>query len=81
MLVVFPNLRVFLYQNVPIELEGKMVLIDIEVVDAPLNYNILLGRSYMYAMKAAVFSLVSCTMIFPHAGGRKNEMRMRCLAN
>nr|KUM45854.1 hypothetical protein ABT39_MTgene2208 [Picea glauca] len=56
-----------LYQNVPIELEGKMVLIDIEVVDAPLDYNILLGRSYMYAMKA-VSSLVFRTMMFPHAG-------------
>ena len=56
-----------LYQNVPIELEGKMVLIDIKVVDAPLDYNILLGRSYMYAMKA-VSSLVFRTMMFPHAG-------------
>jgi len=44
-----------------------MVLIDIEVVDAPLDYNILLGRSYMYAMKA-VSSLVFRTMMFPHAG-------------
>lgn len=30
---------------------GKMVLIDMEVIDYPLNYNILLGYSYMYIMK------------------------------
>jgi len=45
-----------------------MILIDIEVVDAPLNYNILPGRSYMYAMKKAVASLVFCTMMFPYEG-------------
>jgi hypothetical protein len=41
-----------IFQNVPIELGGKTILIDIEVIEAPLEYNILLGRTYMYAMKA-----------------------------
>jgi hypothetical protein len=41
-----------IFQNVPVELGGKTILIDIEVIDAPLDYNILFGRSYMYAMKA-----------------------------
>jgi hypothetical protein len=36
-------------------------------MDAPLNYNILIGRSYMYAMKA-VASSVFRTMMFPHNG-------------
>jgi hypothetical protein len=56
-----------LFQNVPVELGGKTIFIDIEVIDAPLDYNILFGRSYMYAMKA-VASSVFRTMIFPHNG-------------
>jgi hypothetical protein len=56
-----------LFQNVPIELGGKTILIDIEVIDAPLDYNILFGHSYMYAMKA-VASSVFQTMMFPHNG-------------
>ena len=38
-----PSTLVGLYQNVPVYLAGKMVLIDIEVLDAHLDYNILLG--------------------------------------
>jgi hypothetical protein len=56
-----------LFQNVPVELGGKTILIDIEVIDAPLDYNILFGRSYMYAMKA-VASSVFRTIMFPHNG-------------
>jgi hypothetical protein len=56
-----------LFQNFPVELRGKTILIDIEVIDAQLNYNILLGRSYMYAMKA-VASPVFRTIMFPHNG-------------
>ena len=36
--------------HVPITLAGKIVLIDIEVFNTQLDYNPLLGRSYMYAM-------------------------------
>ena len=36
--------------HVPIMLAKKTVLIDIEVINAQLDYNLLLGRSYMYAM-------------------------------
>jgi hypothetical protein len=54
-----------LFQNVPVELGGKTILIDIEVIDAPLDYNILFGHSYMYAMKA-IASSVFHTMMFPH---------------
>jgi hypothetical protein len=56
-----------LLQNVPIELGGKTILIDIEVIDVTLDYNILFGRSYMYAMKA-VASSVFRTIMFPHNG-------------
>jgi hypothetical protein len=56
-----------IFQNVPIELGGKTILIDIEVIDAPLEYNILLGRTYMYAMKAVASSIFR-TIMFPHNG-------------
>lgn len=52
-----------LFQKIPVERAGKTILIDIKVIDAPMNYNILLRRSYTYAMKA-VASFVFCTMIF-----------------
>jgi len=45
-----------LYHNVLIELAGKKILIDIEVIDAHLDYNILLRWSYMYAMKVVTSS-------------------------
>jgi hypothetical protein len=54
-----------LFQNVPVELGGKAILIDIKFIDAQLDYNIFLGRSYMYAMKA-VASSVCRTIMFPH---------------
>lgn len=44
-----------------------MVMINKEVVDAPLDYNILLGHSFMYAMKV-VASFVFHVMMFPPEG-------------
>ena len=38
--------------HIPITLAEKIVLIDIEVGNAKLDYKLLLGRSYMYTMKA-----------------------------
>ena len=57
-----PSTPVGLYQNVPIFLAGKTVHIDIEVLDAHLDYNILLGQSYMYSM-SVIASFVFCIMI------------------
>ena len=51
----------------PIVLAGKTVLIDIEVVNAQLDYNLLLRRSYMYSMRA-VASIVFCLMMSPREG-------------
>jgi hypothetical protein len=39
-----------LFQSFTMTLKGKTVLIEIEVVDAPLDYNLLLGHSWFYAM-------------------------------
>ena len=43
-----------------IKLAGK-------VIDAPLNYNFLLGRSWTYAM-SAIASIVFRVVVFPHEG-------------
>jgi hypothetical protein len=46
-----------LSQSFILTLKGKTVLVNIEVVDAPLDYNFLLGRSWFYAM-TTIASLV-----------------------
>jgi len=56
-----------LFQNFSVNLGGKTILIDIEVIDTQLDYNILFRRSYMYAMQD-VASSIFCTMLFHHNG-------------
>jgi hypothetical protein len=56
-----------LLQSLPIQLGGKMVTVDIEVVDAPLDYKLLLGRSWFYAMTIVASSVFRCVQ-FPHQG-------------
>jgi hypothetical protein len=51
----------------PIELGGKIVTVEVEVVNAPLDYNLLLGRSWFYPMRA-VASTVYRLVRFPHQG-------------
>jgi hypothetical protein len=51
----------------PIEIGGKTVTIDVEVIDAPLDYNLLLGSTWFYAMKV-VASTVFWLLSFPHQG-------------
>ena len=46
---------------------GKNVYINVEVIDAPLDYNILLGHSYTYAM-SNIPCVVHRKMSFPHKG-------------
>ena len=41
--------------------------IEVEVIDAPLDYNLLLGRSWTYAMYA-IASAVFQVVVFPHEG-------------
>jgi hypothetical protein len=41
--------------------------VEAEVVDEPLNYNMLLGRNWTYAM-VIVVSFVFRTLCFPHQG-------------
>ena len=41
----------------PMELGGKTMSIDIKVVDAPLDYNLLLDHSWFYAMTVVASSI------------------------
>ena len=51
----------------PIALQGKIVTIEVEVVNAPLDYNLLLGCSWFYPMKV-VASTFYRLVHFPHEG-------------
>ena len=50
-----------------IKLVGKEVSVEVEVIDAPLDYNLLLGRGWTYAM-SAIASVVFRVVVFPHEG-------------
>jgi hypothetical protein len=51
----------------PITLEGKTVQVEVEVFDAPLDYNLLLSRSWIDSM-CAIVSTLFCVVRFPHQG-------------
>jgi hypothetical protein len=51
----------------PVTLGGKTVFIDVMVVRDPLDFTLLLGRDYVYAMKALVSTLFR-VISFPHDG-------------
>jgi hypothetical protein len=50
-----------------VQLGGNKVEVDVDVVDAPLDYNLLLGRNWTYAM-ITVMSFVFHTLCFPREG-------------
>ena len=50
-----------------IKLAGKAVSVEVEVIDAPLDYNFLLGRSWTYAM-SAIASVIFQVVVFTHEG-------------
>jgi hypothetical protein len=50
-----------------ITLEGKSVNVEVEVFDEPLDYNLLLGRSWIDSMHAVVSALF-CVLRFLHQG-------------
>jgi hypothetical protein len=51
----------------PISLDGNTVLVDVIVLQGLLDFNILLGRDYVYAMNVVV-SMLLWVMHFPHNG-------------
>lgn len=54
--------------NLQVELGGKIVNVEVKVVDRLLDYNILLGRPWVYVM-AAVVSTYFRTTTFPFKDG------------
>jgi len=54
--------------NLQIELGGKTIIVEVEVVEKPIDYNIFLGRPWVYAI-TAVISTYFCMIAFPHKGG------------
>ena len=50
-----------------VELGGKTVTIEVEVVNNPLDYNLLLGCSWFYLMNI-VATIVYQLVCFPHQG-------------
>jgi hypothetical protein len=53
--------------SLSITLEGKAVNVEVEVFDAPLDYNLLLGCSWIDSMCAVVSTLFH-VICFPHQG-------------
>ena len=53
--------------NLPITLRRKTVYLNVMVVQGPLDYNLLLGRNYIYSMGAIISSLFR-VMCFLHEG-------------
>jgi hypothetical protein len=51
----------------PITLGGKTIFVDVMVVQDPLDFNLLLGCDYVYAMKA-ILSTLFHVISFPHNG-------------
>jgi hypothetical protein len=51
----------------PISLGGNIVLVNVIVVQGPLDFNMLLGCDYVYAMNVVVSTLFRVTY-FPHSG-------------
>ena len=50
-----------LISSLAVKIGGKTISIQVEVVDAPLDYNLLIGRNWFYAMNAVastVFRMV-----------------------
>jgi hypothetical protein len=48
-----------------VQLGGKTMEVDVELVDVPLDYNLPLGRNWTYSM-TAFMSFVFRTLCFPH---------------
>ena len=70
MLTAFDGRSFWLHGILPslkVQLGGKTVAIEVNVVDVPLDYNILLGRNWMYSMQTVASSLFR-VVCFPFNG-------------
>jgi len=60
-----PSKYLVILSHFPISLGGKIVLVNVEVVQGSLDLNMLLGRDYAYDMNILV-SMLFWVMHFPH---------------
>jgi hypothetical protein len=51
----------------PVQLGRKTMCVEVEVVNASLDYNLLLGRSWTYSMQVVVTTVFK-VLLFPHEG-------------
>jgi len=51
----------------PIEIGGNTIFVEVEVVDSPLDYNLLLGHSWFYETTTIVLSIIQ-VLHFSHQG-------------
>jgi hypothetical protein len=56
-----------LLQSLAVQLGRKTVTVDVEVVDNPLDYNLLLRIIWFYTMTVVTSSMFQCVQ-FPHEG-------------
>ena len=52
--------------QVPVTLSEKTILVDFMVIEDPLDFNMILGRDYIYAMQVVVSMFFHVIMYFPH---------------
>ena len=64
---IHPSEYLGILPQFPILLGGKTVLVDVIVVQGLLDFNMLLGRDYVYPMNIVV-SMLFLVMHFPHNG-------------
>jgi hypothetical protein len=62
-----PNECLGVLPQLPISLGGNIFLVYVIVVQGPLDFDMLLGRDYVYAMNVVV-SMLFQVMHFPHNG-------------
>jgi hypothetical protein len=62
-----PNHPLGILPQFPVTLGGKIVFIDVMVVQDPLDFDLLLGRDYVYTIKSIVSTLFH-VIYFPHNG-------------
>jgi hypothetical protein len=62
-----PHEYFWILTQFPIILGGRIVLVDMLVVQGLIDFNMLLGHDYLYAMNVRV-SFLFCVMYFHHKG-------------
>jgi hypothetical protein len=55
-----------------------MIFIDVMVVQEPIDFNLILDKDYVYAMKAIVSTLF-CVISFPHNGRMVTINQLSCV--